>query len=165
MAWLQSLRLWPELYYTPSPAGIGCKLPPKEGMSLVFHSCAPGPPVLLGSDHCLHPVPILKGPRSQSLSLWVKPIQLPSGAGSPRFGQLRAASGGGESSNVTLGCRPNPKGSLTLCKQPDCHRETWLVGLEHNGLPLGREILEGQLTGKGSFRDVPLTATLGLWDW
>lgn len=117
-----------ELYYTPSSAGIGCKLPPKEGTSLVFHSCAPGPPVLLGSDHCLHPVPILKGPRSQTLSLWVKPIQLPSGAGSPRFGQPRAASGGGRSSNAPLGCRPNPKGSLTLCKRPDCHRETvWLV--------------------------------------
>lgn len=37
----------------------------------MFSSC-PGPLVLLGSDHYLHPVPTLKGPRLQSPSLWVK---------------------------------------------------------------------------------------------
>lgn len=84
-----------ELYYTPSPVGTGCRLPPKEGMSLVLPlrawSCAPGPPVLLGSDHCLHPDPILKGPRSQSLSLLVKLIQLEWG----REPWIRTAQGSG----------------------------------------------------------------------
>lgn len=63
-----------------------------------------------------HPARILNGPRPRNLGLLLKLPQLPSGAGSPGFGQSGAAGSGGGSSDVTLGSSPNPKGSFKLCQ-------------------------------------------------